>query len=100
MLIRDAGVTKLDPWLAPFQDALKRRYSKAQEWIKKIDDVEGGLEKFSKVRCRSRLILLRRFYKGEISNFFARVPIHTGSTSRRITASSIENGLRMPTKHR
>ena len=98
MLIRDAGVIKLDPWLEPFQDALKRRYSKAQAWIKKIDDVEGGLEKFSRVRCRS--LLLRRSYKGEISNFFARVPIHTGSTSRRITASSIENGLRMPTKHR
>lgn len=44
---------KLDPWLSPFQDSLKRRYSKAQDWIKKIDKVEGGLEKFSKV-CSSR----------------------------------------------
>ena len=58
MLIRNAGVTKLDPWLAPFQDALKRRYAKAQDWIKKIDDVEGGLEKFSRVRCHPQLILL------------------------------------------
>lgn len=42
------GVIKLDPWLAPFSDSLKRRYSKAQEWIKTIQDTEGGLDKFSK----------------------------------------------------
>ncbi|KAK4214018.1 glycoside hydrolase superfamily [Rhypophila decipiens] len=42
------GVIKLDPWLSPFQDSLKRRYSKAQEWIKTIDKTEGGLDKFSK----------------------------------------------------
>ncbi|KAK4043609.1 alpha-glucan branching enzyme [Parachaetomium inaequale] len=42
------GVLKLDPWLSPFQDSLKRRYAKAQEWIKRIDDAEGGLDKFSK----------------------------------------------------
>ncbi|KAK3320968.1 glycoside hydrolase family 13 protein [Cercophora scortea] len=42
------GVVKLDPWLSPFQDALKRRYAKAQEWIKTIDETEGGLDKFSK----------------------------------------------------
>lgn len=44
------GVIKLDPWLGPFQDALRRRYAAAQEWIKKIEDTEGGLDKFSKVR--------------------------------------------------
>jgi len=44
-----SGVLKLDPWLSPFQDALKRRFSKAQEWIKRIDETEGGLDKFSKV---------------------------------------------------
>ena len=43
------GVIKLDPWLSPFQDALKRRFSRAQEWIKTIDETEGGLDKFSKV---------------------------------------------------
>lgn len=43
------GVVKLDPWLSPFQESLKRRYSRAQDWIKKINDTEGGLEKFSKV---------------------------------------------------
>ncbi|KAM0245972.1 hypothetical protein ACHAQJ_010390 [Trichoderma viride] len=42
------GVIKLDPWLAPFSDALKRRYFKAQEWIKVIDESEGGFDKFSK----------------------------------------------------
>ncbi|KIW68069.1 1,4-alpha-glucan-branching enzyme [Phialophora macrospora] len=42
------GVIKLDPWLEPFRDALKHRFSKAQEWIKKIDQTEGGLEKFSR----------------------------------------------------
>ncbi|KAL7954676.1 hypothetical protein V8C34DRAFT_317119 [Trichoderma compactum] len=42
------GVIQLDPWLAPFGDALKRRYSKAQDWIKVINDTEGGFDKFSK----------------------------------------------------
>ncbi|KAK3946285.1 glycoside hydrolase superfamily [Diplogelasinospora grovesii] len=42
------GVVKLDPWLSPFQDSLKRRYAKAQEWIRRINDTEGGLEKFSR----------------------------------------------------
>jgi 1,4-alpha-glucan branching enzyme len=43
------GVVKLDPWLAPFKESLKQRYSKAQQWIKTIDETEGGLEKFSRV---------------------------------------------------
>jgi hypothetical protein len=43
------GVVTLDPWLSPFTDSLKRRYSKAQDWIKTIQDTEGGLDKFSKV---------------------------------------------------
>ena len=38
----------MDPWLEPFQEALKRRYSKAQQWIKTINETEGGLEKFSR----------------------------------------------------
>ncbi|UZP39859.1 hypothetical protein NXS19_007675 [Fusarium pseudograminearum] len=42
------GVVKLDPWLEPFSGALKRRYSKTQDWIKTINDAEGGLEKFSR----------------------------------------------------
>lgn len=43
------GVLKLDPWLSPFQDALKRRFARAQDWIKTIDETEGGLDKFSRV---------------------------------------------------
>ena len=43
------GVIKLDPYLSPFQEPLKRRYAKAQEWIKKLAELEGGIEKFSKV---------------------------------------------------
>jgi len=46
-----AGVVALDPWLGPYKDALRSRYSKAQEWIKKLNETEGGLEKFSRVRC-------------------------------------------------
>jgi len=41
------GVIKLDPWLSPFKDALRSRYSKAQQWIKTFDVTEGGLDKFS-----------------------------------------------------
>ena len=42
------GVIKLDPWLEPFKDALRSRYSNAHHWIKTIDETEGGLENFSK----------------------------------------------------
>ncbi len=45
----DVGVIKLDPYLSPFQDALKRRSAKAQEWIRKLAELEGGVEKFSRV---------------------------------------------------
>ena len=44
------GVVGLDPWLEPFQDHLRERYSKAQSWIAKLKETEGGLDKFSKVR--------------------------------------------------
>lgn len=44
------GVVTLDPWLAPFKESLKARYNKAQDWIKTINETEGGLEKFSRVR--------------------------------------------------
>ncbi|KAJ9604641.1 alpha-1,4-glucan branching enzyme [Cladophialophora chaetospira] len=42
------GVIQLDPWLEPFKEPLKHRFAKAQDWIKKIDQTEGGLEKFSR----------------------------------------------------
>lgn len=48
---RCAGIIQLDGYLEPFKDSLKSRFSKAQKWIKTIDDTEGGLEKFSRVRC-------------------------------------------------
>jgi 1,4-alpha-glucan branching enzyme len=43
------GVIELDPYLSPFKDVLKRRYTKAQDWVKKLADTEGGIEKFSRV---------------------------------------------------
>ncbi|KAK2746215.1 alpha-1,4-glucan branching enzyme [Myotisia sp. PD_48] len=42
------GIIDLDPWLEPFRDALKSRYAHTMGWIQKIDEHEGGLEKFSK----------------------------------------------------
>ncbi|KAI9853171.1 MAG: alpha-1,4-glucan branching enzyme [Thelocarpon superellum] len=42
------GVVQLDPWLSPFKDALRKRYAKAQDWIKTINKTEGGLDKFSR----------------------------------------------------
>jgi len=50
MLTDVTGIVKLDPYLEPFTGALQSRYSKAQQWIKTIDDNEGGIEKFSRVR--------------------------------------------------
>jgi 1,4-alpha-glucan branching enzyme len=43
-----SGVVQLDPWLEPYTAALKSRFAKAQDWIKKIDQTEGGLEQFSR----------------------------------------------------
>jgi hypothetical protein len=43
-----AGIVQLDSYLEPFSGALKSRYAKAQQWIKTIDETEGGLEKFSR----------------------------------------------------
>ncbi|KAL8702510.1 MAG: hypothetical protein Q9201_004325 [Fulgogasparrea decipioides] len=42
------GVVQLDPWLSPFKDALRSRYSHAQKWIKTINETEGGLDNFSR----------------------------------------------------
>ncbi|PHH74381.1 hypothetical protein CDD83_4577 [Cordyceps sp. RAO-2017] len=41
------GVVRLDPWLSPFSDVLKRRHKKAQEWIQVFEDYEGGLDEFA-----------------------------------------------------
>ncbi|KAF2196705.1 alpha-glucan branching enzyme [Delitschia confertaspora ATCC 74209] len=42
------GIVELDPYLEPFKDALRSRYTKAQQWLKKIDETEGGMEKFTR----------------------------------------------------
>ncbi|KAL1883048.1 hypothetical protein VTK73DRAFT_123 [Phialemonium thermophilum] len=42
------GVVKLDPYLSPFKDYFRRRYAKAQEWMSKLSQFEGGLTEFSK----------------------------------------------------
>lgn len=47
-LLTNLGVLQIDPWLEPFKSALKERFSRAQSWIKSINDTEGGLEKFSR----------------------------------------------------
>ena len=47
-LLMSIGVVQLDPWLSPFKDALRSRFSHAQKWIKTISDTEGGLEQFSR----------------------------------------------------
>jgi hypothetical protein len=39
----------MDGYLEPFKGALQSRFAKAQQWIKTIDETEGGLEKFSRV---------------------------------------------------
>lgn len=43
------GVVELDPWLGPFKDDLRHRFSRAANWITKLNKDEGGLEKFSRV---------------------------------------------------
>lgn len=42
------GVIDLDPWLEPFRDTLKSRFDRTSHWIQKINEDEGGLEKFSR----------------------------------------------------
>jgi 1,4-alpha-glucan branching enzyme len=42
------GIIDLDPWLEPFREAIKRRFNYVESWIKTVDEVEGGLDKFSK----------------------------------------------------
>lgn len=39
----------MDPWLEPFRKDLRQRYQIAEDWIGRINDTEGGLEKFSRV---------------------------------------------------
>jgi len=48
------GIVEMDPWLGPFKDDLRRRFSKANEWIQKLNSHEGGLKEFSKVSQLAR----------------------------------------------
>lgn len=54
------GIVLQDPYLEPFKDALRTRYSHAQKWLRTIDEKEGGLEKFSKVMPRASLLAADR----------------------------------------
>lgn len=88
-----AGVIKLDPWLSPFKDSLKKRFSKAQDWISAIDKSEGGLEKFSRVRApplspyiEHKLIIIRDLRSLD-------------SMSTRATTLHTGNGLPMQRRH-
>lgn len=45
---KQVGIIDLDPWLGEFREPLKKRFAKAQDWLQKIDQYEGGLDKFSK----------------------------------------------------
>ncbi|WEW56364.1 alpha-1,4-glucan branching enzyme [Emydomyces testavorans] len=42
------GMIELDSYLEPFRDTLKSRYKNTTGWIQKIDELEGGLDKFSR----------------------------------------------------
>jgi hypothetical protein len=85
------GVLMLDPWLEPFQDALRSRYSKAQEWIQTINKHEGGLDAFSKVCVYSQLEGLELIPR--------RVMRSMESMSTRTEISHTESGRRMPSRH-
>ncbi|ORY03399.1 glycoside hydrolase [Basidiobolus meristosporus CBS 931.73] len=42
------GLVEQDPWLEPFAPSLAKRYAKFQEWCDKVDQYEGGFDKFSR----------------------------------------------------
>ena len=46
MLNLSTGVIQIDPWLSPFKDALRTRYSMAKKWLDDINRSEGGLDSF------------------------------------------------------
>jgi 1,4-alpha-glucan branching enzyme len=58
LLTSFSGVVQLDPYLEPYKHALRSRYDKAQKWIKEINEVEGGIEKFTKVCLPKRRYLI------------------------------------------
>jgi len=42
------GVVNIDPWLKPYSEALRHRYSAYENWVNTLNQHEGGLEKFSR----------------------------------------------------
>lgn len=52
ILTSSTGIIDLDPWLEPFREAIQRRFNYVESWVKTVNEVEGGLEKFSKVRAK------------------------------------------------
>ncbi|ELQ43365.1 1,4-alpha-glucan-branching enzyme [Pyricularia oryzae Y34] len=46
--VEHIGAVKLDPWLEPFEDVIKRRHGMAEDWLKKIEQSEGSIEKFTR----------------------------------------------------
>ena len=42
------AVVKSDPYLEPFQSALRHRHAYFQQWLDKINKNEGSLDKFSR----------------------------------------------------
>lgn len=44
------GIIKIDPGLGKFKEELRQRFNTTQNWIKKFNEHEGGLDGFSKVR--------------------------------------------------
>ncbi|GAB5587598.1 alpha-1 [Umbelopsis nana] len=43
-----SGVTVLDPWLEPYKDSLRSRYSKFKSWVSKIDESANGYDSFTR----------------------------------------------------
>ena len=42
------GVLAIDPWLEPFAEPIRHRYSAFKKWLNLINEHEGGLDSFSR----------------------------------------------------
>jgi hypothetical protein len=82
----------MDGYLEPFKGALQSRFAKAQQWIKAIDETEGGLENFSKASslCQQRVV-------AEL--IASRVTRSMASTSKQTAMSCTASGRRTPCVH-
>lgn len=41
------GAVKIDPWLMPYVDTIARRKAISEDWLKRLEEDEGGIIKFS-----------------------------------------------------